>query len=641
MVDRRKNPVVVPRGRAPQPGAWQSAAEQAIVWLLAVSTVVAPASFGASGIWARWTLEAVMTLVALVWSVSGLRPAVLTLLPLGVAAIGLLQVVPLPDSVLVRVAPISAGAWKIAIAGSQANPGCISVDPAATLIAVRRLLLASAIMAVVSNLGRVPIYRLILTRAVAASGIAILLAAAIFGRGREDFTMMKGLVSLRGPIHPLYSPLIMPVEGAGTGIIDPVVVGDLRYCVDSRRTGDGCGFYIYSNHFAGGVAITLPVLIAVWLGAVHGRLSPVARLLGACGLGSLGIWAVGWLASSLAGLATLLLEGVVLAALLAVNPMPKRIFAWLLITTAIAGVVVTALLLGPWQPIVIEALPESGQHAVRKMIAANGRMMATLIGLRMFRASPLLGTGLNSYELIFPRFHQDKITFFYAHSDWAQLLAEWGLAGTFIALAWVAVLLYLAWTFYLETSAPQRVVNAGAWAALAGLTFYSALDWNLHLPGNAFLCCVVGGLAISSVSSGRKPESEGNRSLMVAAQVAFALACVSAFGLLTRDARSETAKRSLNQAIVADRVATTKQAAPAPAPILMAALAAGGASAKYDPGNSKLLVVIAQALLHLAERTEDPTARSAIREQANERFTQARRASAVCRGLPERKTSTP
>jgi hypothetical protein len=640
MVDRRPIPVVVPKAGLQPPSLWASAAEQAIVWLLAVAAVAAPACLGASGIWARWTLEAAMTLAAVLWSASRLRPATLTLLSLGVTAIGLLQIAPLPDSLLVRVAPISAGAWKVALGGSPSDAGCISVDPGATLTAIRRLLVALAIVAVVSDVGRIPKYRLILTRALAASGIVILLAAVIFGGGREDFTMMRGLVSLRGPLHPLHSPLIMPVQGAGYGTIDLISVGNKQYLVDSPHMGFGCGFYIYSNHFAGGVAITLPVLIAVWLGAVHGRLLRVAGLLGACGLGGFGIWAVGWLASSLAGLATLLLEGVVLAALIAVNPLPKRIFGWLLIATAITGVAVAAVLLGPWQPIVIEALPESGQQIVRKMIAANGRMMATLIGLRMFRASPLLGTGLNSYASIFPRFHQDKVTFFYAHSDWAQFLAECGGFGAVLAIVCMAALFQRGLRFYRNALPPQRTIDGGIWAAVAGLTFYSALDWNLHLPANAFLMCVVFGLAISSGPSIVATPARGNRWLQFLAQGVFAISCLAALAGLTRDAYSETAQRMLNQAIVADRFARAKPDAPPPEPLLRAAIEAGDSATLRDPRNSRLLALMGQANLHLAERTPDPMAKDAIRYRADEWFSRAQRASAVCRGLPENKTTS-
>jgi hypothetical protein len=641
MVDRRPIPVVVPKARVQPPSLWPSGAEQAIVWLLAVAVVAAPACFGASGIWARWTLEAAMTLAAVLWSASRLRPAALTLLPLGVTAIGLLQIASLPDSLLVRVAPISAGAWKVALGGSPADAGCISVDPSATLTAIRRLLLALAIVAAVSDLGRVPKYRLILTRALAASGVVILLAAMIFGRGQPDFTMMRGLVSLRGPIHPLFSPLITPVQGAGIGSIDPVSVGDSQYRVDSRRTGDGCAFYIYSNHFAGGVAITLPVLIAICLSTAHAHLAPVAGILGACALGSLGLWAVGWLASSLGGLATLLLEGVVLAALIAVRPRPKKVFGWTLVTLVIIGMLLLALFLGPFQGVVIRALPDSGQQIAAKIIAANGRGLAALIGLRMFRASPVLGTGLNTYQSIFPRFHEDKITFFYAHSDLAQLLAEFGGVGAVLAIVCMGALFQRGLRFYRNALPPQRTIDGGIWAAVAGLSFYSALDWNLHLPANAFLMCVVFGLAISSAASIVAAPARGNRWLQFLVQGVFAICCLAALSGLTRDAHSETAQRTLNQAILADRISAAKPDAPSPEPLLLTAIQEGDSAALRDPRNSRLLALMGQANLHLAARTADATAQGTFNDLAADWFTRAQRASAVCRGLPERRTAAP
>ena len=641
MVDRRPIPVVVPKARVQPPSLWASAAEQAIVWLLAVAAVAAPACFGASGIWARWTLEAAMTLAAVLWSASRLRPAALTLLPLAVTAIGLLQIVPVPDSLLVRVAPISAGAWKVALGGSPADAGCISVDPGATLTAIRRLLLALAIVAVVSDLGRVPKYRLILTRALATSGIVILLAAMIFGRGQPDFTMMRGLVSLRGPIHPLHSPLIMPVQGGGVGTIDLISVGNQQYLVDSPHTGDGCGFYIYSNHFAGGVILTLPVLIAVLLGTPLGRLPPLFGQIGGWGLYCVGLWAVGWLAESRAGAASLITAGLVLAALVTARPSLKNITGYAVISAALIGAIAAAILLGPFHAIVVQALPESAQEIAEKIVAANGRMLATLVGLRMFRASPLLGTGLNSYQAIFPRFHQGKSAFFYAHSDWAQLLSEWGIIGASIALACCWALCSRGWQFYRMARPPQRTIDAGAWSAVAGIVFYSAFDWNLHLPANAFLACIIFGLALSSVSALRATAAQENRWLQMGAQGVFAIGCFASIVWLTRDAQSAIVLTTLNRAIVADRIASTKPDAPSPEPLLLTAIQGGDSTALRDPRNSRLLALMGQANLHLAARTADATAQGAFNEMAAHWFTRAVRASAVCRGLPERRTAAP
>lgn len=614
----------------------QRFAELAAVWLLAVSAVGAPACLGASGIWPRWALEAVAAMVAVLWATCKPRPMRVVIFPLAMAGVGLLQLIPIPDSLLVKVAPISAGAWKVALAGSGAAAGCISVDPGTTLTAIRRLLLAVATVAVVSDIGRQPHYRTILTRAVATSGILILAAAMIFGRGREDFTMMSGLLSLRGPIHPLHSPLIMPVQSSGIGTIDRVTVGNAHYLVDSPHTGDGCGLYIYSNHFAGAVALTLPMLIAVWLGASHARLPAAIGPCGALGLYCLGLWAVGWLADSKAGFASLILAGLTLAALAAVRPWARRLSGLALITTTIVGLLTAALLLGPFQAAVIQALPESGQRIAVTLISANGRMMATAIGLRMFRASPLLGTGLGSYQSLFPRFHQGNSTFFYAHSDWAQLLAECGLVGAITAFACGWTLAWRGWLFYRDCRPPERLIDAGAWAAVAGITFYSAFDWNLHLPANALLACIVFGLAASSVPRSVSATLQENTRLRIAAQTAFSIACLTSLALLTRDAVSETTQRKLNQAIIADRIAATKPEAPARVPLLLAATAAGKSASAFDQRNSRLLVLMGQANLHLAARTEDPTTRTEAISAANQWFSKAQRANAVCRGLPDR-----
>jgi hypothetical protein len=171
--------------------------------------------------------------------------------------------------------------------------------------------------------------------------------------------------------------------------------------------------------------------------------------------------------------------------------------------------------------------------------------------------------------------------------------------------------------------------------------FYSAFDWNLHLPANAFLACIIFGLALSSVSALRATAAEENRWLQMGAQGVFAIGCFASIVWLTRDAQSANVLTTLNRAIVADRIASTKPDAPSPEPLLLTAIQGGDSTALRDPRNSRLLALMGQANLHLAARTADATAQGAFNEMAAHWFTRALRASAVCRGLPERRTAAP
>ena len=72
---------------------------------------------------------------------------------------------------------------------------------------------------------------------------------------------------------------------------------------------------------------------------------------------------------------------------------------------------------------------------------ADSRAVAAHAALRMFAASPLLGIGLSCFGVFVPRFVPGDLLLYYAHNDYAQLLAETGLAGLAAAaggVAWLA-----------------------------------------------------------------------------------------------------------------------------------------------------------------------------------------------------------
>lgn len=127
--------------------------------------------------------------------------------------------------------------------------------------------------------------------------------------------------------------------------------------------------------------------------------------------------------------------------------------------------------------------------------------------LDQFYVSPAFGTGAGThlyYGRLFrrPQLQSDPV---HCHSDYLELLCEYGIAGA------AGMLLFLF--FHLKkgfsanstlvhkrllNSYPARsdafALNAGALSAVAALAVHSVVDFNMHIPGNALLFAFIFGM---------------------------------------------------------------------------------------------------------------------------------------------------
>jgi O-antigen ligase len=610
--------------------------EAAAVWLIAGCVVIAPVLLGCSGIWTRLLLESVLATATLAWVFSGQRSKWLMLMPTAILALALLQTVPLPDGLLVRIAPVSAGAWKVAGGGPSTTWNSISVDPGASAAAARRLFLGLCALAVVIDVGRRQSHRKRLLWALAVSGGVMITAGACFGSAKDN--RMLGFVNLAGPLKPDTNPTIMPVQTNGVGKRTPVAIGNLSYEVDEGYVGDGFGTYIYSNHFGGGVNLTVPVLLAAGLLVTRNRVPDWARWAALVAALGAAVWLVGGVAQSRAGGGSLVLAGLALLAIAAETralrwPAIGLLAVYAAVLIAVAGVMLF-LLFGPSQGL-LDLLPAPWKGTVVRTLA-DARILAAQVALRMAAASPLLGTGLETYETVFPRFHTGTFTMFFAHNDYAQFLAEAGLAGAAIAAAAAGVLARRGARFCAQAKGDYRTLNAGAWAALAGIGMHSALDWNLHLPANAFLACTVAGLCASSVPTTTWQISQRALAWAPAGLLRgiLAVVCLGAIGFLGRDAMSEHVQRTLQDAIVLDRLDPSKPAHASAEAALTTAISQAERMAQWDSRNARLLLVLGQANLHLSRYAPSGSTQNNRLGNAEIWFLKARQASAAARGLP-------
>jgi hypothetical protein len=609
-------------------------AESLAVILIAAAVVGGPLSLGGAPAWAAATLQLVSVAAGLLWAWSGRRTPLWMLLPLALAALFGIQLLPMSDSLLMAIAPVSAGLWKVAHEGMPHAWGRTSVVPWETLAGVRQIVFGMTILIVVADLGRVERYRRWLLCSLACSGVMIAALACVFPRhltGREAPRLVLGTIDLRGPIDFWKTPVSRPVETSAFSRPDWVTAGGVRFLVDSWVIGDPVGPYIDSNKFAGGMCLTMPIAVAVFLGLSRFfRLPPpAAAFLGICALAG-GLWLIAGMAGSRAGGASFLFGGLMLATLGIRIRSIQRITLGATAAYLFTAAIFVGILLGPlrWM---VHLFPEPIEIPLKKFVA-DGRVAAAAAAGRMFAASPVLGTGLGSYGYLQPYLLKDGEPLFFAHNDIVQLLAETGWCGVLVGVGFLS-LVVSAFTSWLRLRPEQRAIaDAGVWASFAAITMYSFFDWNLHLPGNAFLATLITGLALAS--GGHDLSQPASRRTKLAGIIASSLLSgilLWAAAYAIRDVESARVERQLRDALVSVRMAAGgKPPGKFPQEVVDAAVAAGSQMAAADKANALLSLLLGQLNLQLAANGD-----VAAKGDADRWFRKARLLCPPCSGLPE------
>jgi len=121
---------------------------------------------------------------------------------------------------------------------------------------------------------------------------------------------------------------------------------------------------------------------------------------------------------------------------------------------------------------------------------------------------PWLGIGPGMYKWRFRPYQPGPVSLWYdhAHNDYLQVAAEWGVP---LALAFWAIVIW----FFLASARLFLAERRDSWlqgmalgcaGALLSILLHSLVDFNLQIPTNLMLFCMV--LGLSSTLSGAKRE---------------------------------------------------------------------------------------------------------------------------------------
>ena len=108
--------------------------------------------------------------------------------------------------------------------------------------------------------------------------------------------------------------------------------------------------------------------------------------------------------------------------------------------------------------------------------------------LRIFRDHPWVGIGLGSFGTVFPQYRTfpTNLGWAHAHNDYAEALAETGLAGAIpIVFALIFFFKRAFRDLYFRLRDEAGWIQFGTALGCCGLLVHSFADFNLHIPANA------------------------------------------------------------------------------------------------------------------------------------------------------------
>jgi len=456
----------------------------AAVVLVGLGALFATAVIGAVEVWAT----VVLSFVALAAFTAGLlsgrlrrrgSPGASTLrstewLLVGILALGLLQLVPLPPALLRLVSPEAAlvhSRGPSPEAGSAANP--MSVYPFATKVELIRIAGLVMVFVLFSRLPRREREtRATLALLVGLGGVAALvsLVGYVSGWPLLDYYPRAARFQVR-----LAGPLVNPNHFAG--FLEVLALSGLGAFLATAARG------------ARSRTDTLPRLLGAALGAGANR-GPAVGLL----LCVVTMTTALFLTGSRLGLAAFVAGLAALALLLVRGDRPGRAIAGLLAVAVLLLVVNASVAMDPTLERWTVFFDDQG--------AARGRLRAAGAAFDMFTFYPLVGSGLGTFEHVFPGYQPYDVrgTWDHAHNDFLQALADGGLLLGALAAAFLIAWFRKIGAAVRSLPLSSRAVPAGCAAAVVALLVHGTGDFNLQIPLNGYLLAAVMGIGYGAAA---------------------------------------------------------------------------------------------------------------------------------------------
>jgi len=152
----------------------------------------------------------------------------------------------------------------------------------------------------------------------------------------------------------------------------------------------------------------------------------------------------------------------------------------------------------------------TGRYAVltEEFSVPGGRWAVWRETAEIARDYPLLGTGVGTFQYVFPRYREATTTAYYdyTHNDYLQVVSESGVAGGILLLLGVASLARL-WRRSVGFPGEGAVILSACGFALLAVALHEVVDFGLQIPANLVaLTFLAGCLATMSAHASRASE---------------------------------------------------------------------------------------------------------------------------------------
>lgn len=131
----------------------------------------------------------------------------------------------------------------------------------------------------------------------------------------------------------------------------------------------------------------------------------------------------------------------------------------------------------------------------------TGRAHFWDVTLDVIKAYPMIGSGLGSFSVIYTKY--DSRNGLYrleqAHNDYLQTLADGGIVGGILGLAFILILFRTGFTRRETDDKFRRGVATGALAGCFAVLVHSLFDFTLHTTSNALLFLILAALATQDI----------------------------------------------------------------------------------------------------------------------------------------------
>jgi O-antigen ligase len=122
--------------------------------------------------------------------------------------------------------------------------------------------------------------------------------------------------------------------------------------------------------------------------------------------------------------------------------------------------------------------------------------------IQVIKDFPLLGTGLGTFEDIYPGYETTKSRYIFdqTHNDYLGLLSDTGfLGGLFILGEILAVLIVIVRRWTKRRNTFTTGITLGGITGIIAMLFHGIVDFNMHIPANAMLFFIILALSLAVV----------------------------------------------------------------------------------------------------------------------------------------------